>query len=143
VANPCIFVAASDLSATGSELPDAINADARLIAAMRELRGKAAAAIGLATDWREAEMQSPALPLLVLVAPPAAYADSQARPVAADAMDLRARLIFYNNAMRAWRERAACAPPPCRASPARWCTRPCKPGLSATRTRSASGIRSG
>ncbi|MBP0495150.1 2-methylaconitate cis-trans isomerase PrpF family protein [Pararoseomonas indoligenes] len=96
VANPCIFVPAADLGATGSELPDAINADEPLIAAMRELRGKAAEAIGLATDWREAETQSPALPLMVLVAAPAAYADSQARSVEEEAMDLRARLIFYN-----------------------------------------------
>lgn len=96
VANPCVFVPAEDLGASGSELPNAINGDAALIASMRELRGKAAAMIGLSTDWREAETQSPALPLVVLVAPPAAYADSQGRPVAADDMHLRARLIFYN-----------------------------------------------
>ena len=39
---------------------------------------------------------SPALPLVVLVAPPANYVDAQERAVAASEMDLRARLIFYN-----------------------------------------------
>lgn len=96
VANPCVFVRAADLGASGSELPPAIDADAVLIDTLRELRGKAAQAMGLAADWRQAETESPALPLVVLVAPPAAYADSQGRPLAADAMDLRARLVFYN-----------------------------------------------
>ncbi|MBW6399297.1 hypothetical protein KPL78_15660 [Roseomonas sp. HJA6] len=96
VANPCVFVPAADLGLGGSELPDEINANEPVIAALRELRGKAAQRMGLAADWRQAEIQSPALPLVVLVAPPAAYADSQQRPIAAGAMDLRARLIFYN-----------------------------------------------
>lgn len=96
VANPCVFVRAADLGASGSALPPAIDADAALIASLRELRGKAAQAMGLADDWRQAETSSPALPLVVLVAPPAAYADSQGRVLDASAMDLHARLVFYN-----------------------------------------------
>ena len=96
VANPAVFVAAEDLGLTGSELPDAINADAALLATLLELRGRAAAMMGLAPDWRAAESCTPALPMVMLVAPPAGYADAQGRPVAAEAMDLRARMIFYN-----------------------------------------------
>lgn len=96
VANPCVFVRAADVGATGSELPDDINASETLIATLRELRGKAAQHIGLCTDWREAESTSPALPLMVMVAPPAAYTDSNGQAVAASSVDLRARLVFYN-----------------------------------------------
>lgn len=96
VANPAVFVMAEALGLTGNELPDAINADDALIATLKELRGRAAAAMGLVPDWRAAEEISPALPMVMLVAPPADYADAQARPVAAEAMDLRARMIFYN-----------------------------------------------
>lgn len=96
VANPCVFVRAKDVDATGSELPDVINTHDRLLTTLRELRGKAAERMGLCADWREAEQVSPALPLMVLVAPPADYIDSQGRAVAAPGMDLQARLIFYN-----------------------------------------------
>lgn len=96
VANPCVFVRAADVGATGSERPDDINASDALIATLRELRGKAAQAIGLCKDWREAETVSPALPLAVMVAPPATYRGSDGVEVASGAMDLRARLVFYN-----------------------------------------------
>ncbi|MFC4278513.1 3-isopropylmalate dehydratase small subunit [Achromobacter aloeverae] len=96
VANPCVFLRAADLGLDGSELPDAINANDALLDTLRELRGKAAQRIGLCADWHKAESDSPALPLVVIVAPPAGYADSEGRDVPRDAMDLRARLIFYN-----------------------------------------------
>lgn len=98
VANPCVFVRASDVGCPGPALPLPVDVDANagLLATLQELRGKAAQSIGLAADWREAETQSPALPLVVMVAPPQAYADSQGRAVAQGAMDLQARFIFYN-----------------------------------------------
>ena len=98
VANPCVFVRATDIGCTGPALPlpGAIDNDTALIETLKELRGKAAALIGLASDWRAAEVESPALPLVVMVAPPHDYADSQARLVAASDMDLQARFIFYN-----------------------------------------------
>lgn len=96
VANPAVFVAAEALGLCGSEMPDAINADAALLATLQELRGRAAAAMGLVEDWGLAETVTPALPMVMLVAPPADYLDAQSRPVSAEAMDLRARMIFYN-----------------------------------------------
>ena len=95
VGNPCVFVAAQALGLSGSELPDQIDANAPLLATLKELRARAAALLGLCGDWREADTASPALPLVVLVAPPAGYADAQGRTVPAEAMDLRARLVFY------------------------------------------------
>ncbi|MCX4163285.1 MULTISPECIES: 2-methylaconitate cis-trans isomerase PrpF family protein [Paraburkholderia] len=96
VANPCVFLRASDVGASGSELPDQIDSMRALLDTLREARGKAAQRIGLCEHWTQAERDSPALPLVVLIAPPATYADAKGETVDAATMDLRARLIFYN-----------------------------------------------
>ena len=95
VGNPCVFIAAQALGLSGSELPGCIDANAPLLASLKELRARAAELLGLCGDWRQADTASPALPLVVLVAPPADYVDAQGRAVAGDAVDLRARLVFY------------------------------------------------
>lgn len=96
VANPCVFVAAAGLGLTGHELPDQIDANLALLETLKELRGHAAAMLGLCAHWTLAEAESPALPLVVLVAPPADYLDTNGCTVDSAAMDLQARLIFYN-----------------------------------------------
>ncbi len=96
VANPCLFIAAAELGLAGHELPHQIDANAALLEALKELRGHAAAILGLCAHWTLAEAESPALPLVVLVAPPADYLDANGCPVNSAAMDLQARLIFYN-----------------------------------------------
>ncbi|WP_375462124.1 2-methylaconitate cis-trans isomerase PrpF family protein [uncultured Enterovirga sp.] len=93
VANPCVFVRAADLGVTGSELPATINADEKLLSRVREIRAKGAALMGFCADWREAP---PGLPLVVLVAPSEGYESMRGETVRADAMDLRARLIFFD-----------------------------------------------
>lgn len=94
VANPCVFVRARDLGLTGSELPPAIDANAALMARVLEINGKAAVRMGLLDDWRNA---TGGLPLVVMVAPPATYPTLPGTDLAADAMDLRARLIFFGS----------------------------------------------
>lgn len=96
VANPCLFIAAAELGLAGHELPHQIDANAALLETLKELRGHAAAILGLCAHWTLAEAESPALPLVVLVAPPADYLDANGCPVNSAAMDLQARLIFYN-----------------------------------------------
>lgn len=96
VANPCVFVRASDIGLAGDELPDRINTDQPLITFLREIRGKAAQLSGLCSDWRTVDEESALLPMLVFVAPPAGYVAMNKTPVKADAMDLRSRLIFMN-----------------------------------------------
>jgi len=96
VANPCVFVRAQDVGITGNETPDQINESRPLMELLKEVRGKAAQKIGLCTHWSLAEEASPALPLVVLVAPPADYTTTDGASVGGPEMDLRARLIFYN-----------------------------------------------
>lgn len=98
VANPCVFVRGRDVGCTAPvlPLPDTIDKDERLISLLREIRGKAASMMKLVSDWRAAETESPALPLVVLVAPSHDYLDTQGRQVGRCQADLQARLIFYN-----------------------------------------------
>lgn len=95
VANPCVFVHAGAFGLDGSELPEFFARSPALLDRIRELRGKAAERIGLATDWRDVDRQSPSLPLFVAVAPPAPYATMRGDLVEAASADLRARLVWY------------------------------------------------
>jgi len=86
-ANPCVFIAAADLGLTGSELPVAISNDRALIEIIGEIQSKAGQMIGLWPDWQARHL--PALPLAVIVAPPADYLDVNGRTQHADGMDVR------------------------------------------------------
>ncbi len=94
VGNPSVWVPAADLAMEGSELADRIDADQRLLSDVLEIRGKVGALIGLCDDWRSIDLQSPGLPILGFVAPPADYRASDGRIIRADEINLRARLLF-------------------------------------------------
>ncbi len=91
-ANPCVFIAASSLGLTGSELPDAISADRALVETLGEIQARVGQQIGLYEDWRQVHL--PGLPLAVIVAPPADFGDANGETQKATEMDLRARLVF-------------------------------------------------
>ena len=95
VANPCVFVHAQAFGLEGGELPEFFARSPALLERIRELRGKAAERIGLATDWRDVDRQSPSLPLFVAVSPAAPYATMRGEAVDPASTDLRARLIWY------------------------------------------------
>ena len=94
--NACAWVPAGELGRTGSELAEEIDQDAGLIGTVREIRGKAAVRMGLATDWSRVDEQSPGLPMVGLVAPPAGYRTLSGGQVEERQMDLRVRLVFMN-----------------------------------------------
>lgn len=95
VANPCVFVHAEAFGLEGSELPEFFTRSPALLDRIRELRGKAAERVGLTTDWRDVDRQSPSLPLFVAVSPPAPYANMRGAAVDPASTDLRARLVWY------------------------------------------------
>ncbi len=96
VANPCVFVHAEAFGLEGSELPEFFTRSPALLDRVRELRGKAAERIGLTTDWRDVDRQSPSLPLFIAVSPPAPYANIRGAAVDPASTDLRARLVWYS-----------------------------------------------
>jgi len=94
--NACVWVPATELGRTGSELAEQINEDTGLVGIVREIRGKAAVHMGLATDWSRVDEQSPGLPMIGLVAPPEGYRTLSGGQVEDKQMDLRVRLLFMN-----------------------------------------------
>jgi hypothetical protein len=95
VANPVIWVAASDFGLTGSERTE-INDDKAFIELVREVRGKACVLMGRCSDWRRGDVDVPAIPLIGLVAVPGPYTTLNGQDVEPAEMDLRVRLMFMN-----------------------------------------------
>ncbi|MEP6873610.1 MAG: 2-methylaconitate cis-trans isomerase PrpF [Burkholderiales bacterium] len=91
--NPTVFVAASALGLTGTEHQARVNTDRDLLARCEALRAQAAVRMGLADTVAQASAERPATPKLCFVAPPAAYRASSGKAVAADHVDLLARIL--------------------------------------------------
>ncbi|TMV08340.1 2-methylaconitate cis-trans isomerase PrpF family protein [Arenibacterium halophilum] len=68
-ANPCVFVAASDLGLTGAEHPDTLAKTSRFLETMEALRCAGSVRMGLTADMRSAAAM-PSLPKVAIVAPP-------------------------------------------------------------------------
>lgn len=96
VGNPCVWIPASDVGLEGSELADRINKDDHLLQTVREIRGKTAERIGLCTDWRHVDDDSPGLPMVGLVGAPDGYRTLNGTTVDGDDLDLCVRLLFMN-----------------------------------------------
>lgn len=69
VTNPVVVVRAEDVGRRGAELPAELNADAGLLALIEAIRGAGAELCGLAAA-ADAATTSPAVPRVILVAPP-------------------------------------------------------------------------
>ena len=91
--NPTVFVAASALGLSGTELQPQVNADKALLGRCEAVRAQAAVRMGLAATAAQASAERPATPKLCVVAPPAAYLASGGRKVGADDVDLLARML--------------------------------------------------
>src|SRR3989454_5881698 len=92
--NPLVFVRARDLRLTGSETPQAIDADHDLAARLEKLRVEAAARMGMS--------ESPAVPKIAFVAPPIDTIALDGARYPADAADVVGRAISMGNCHRAF-----------------------------------------
>jgi hypothetical protein len=97
-ANACVFLAARDLGLTGTEHPDAIEADAALMARLDALRRIAAVRMGLCATPDAAPL---AIPKVAVVAPPAAYRALDGGHHDATGHDIAVRMISMERAHRA------------------------------------------
>ena len=97
-ANACVFLDARDLGLTGTESPDAIEADPARMALFDALRRKAGVMMGLAAT---PEAVGLALPKIAVVAPPAAYHALDGAAFTADTHDIAVRMISMERAHRA------------------------------------------
>ncbi|TRW79863.1 PrpF protein [Mycolicibacterium sp. 018/SC-01/001] len=90
--NPSVWVPAADAGLSGSELTE-LN-DPKILARVREIRGRAAQLLGFCDDWHDADSTTAVLPLIGFVAPPASYTTLNGAHVDEAEMDLRLRVIF-------------------------------------------------
>ncbi|MFB6081145.1 MAG: 2-methylaconitate cis-trans isomerase PrpF family protein [Haloferacaceae archaeon] len=93
VTNPNVFVRAADLGLAGTELPDAIEGDADLMAEIERIRGAAAVRLGYVDDPADAATESPEVPFLQLVSPPRSYDCSTEGRVDANEIDVTGRIM--------------------------------------------------
>jgi hypothetical protein len=95
IGNAHVFIRARDVGLTGTESPAEIDANKDLLARLERIRAAGAVRMGMASSIDAARTETPATPILGMVAPPAAYVghlDGEA--VAAEDVDLVARLLF-------------------------------------------------
>ena len=91
--NLTVFCDARELGLTGAELPAEFDANKELQATIEELRSIGAELSGLVSDRSEATQKSPGMPKIGYVAAPASYAGLGGKKVAADEIDILARLM--------------------------------------------------
>jgi 2-methylaconitate isomerase len=97
-ANACVFLDARDLGLTGTESPDAIEANPARMVLLDALRRKAGVMMGLAATPDAVGL---ALPKIAVVAPPAAYHALDGAGLTADSHDITVRMISMERAHRA------------------------------------------
>jgi hypothetical protein len=89
--NPAVFVRAKDVGLTGTELPDEIDSDARMV--LERIRAKAAEMMGLVKEAKEASKKSPFLPFVIIVGDKQDYRTVGGMIVKSNEYSLLARLF--------------------------------------------------
>jgi 2-methylaconitate isomerase len=98
-ANPCVFLPASAVGASATELPAEVEANADLLARLEAVRRSAAVAMGIAGDLAQAANLS--VPFVGFVAPPVGMRVLSGRRLAACDMDIAVRMLSNGQAHRA------------------------------------------
>jgi 2-methylaconitate isomerase len=91
--NPTVFIRASALGLTGTELQRDVNPRRDLLDRAEAIRAHATVKMGLAVSADEATRLRPATPKLAFVAPSASYTASDGKVIAADSIELLARIF--------------------------------------------------
>jgi 2-methylaconitate cis-trans-isomerase PrpF len=99
-ANPCVFVAASDLGKTGVELPDMLERDALFLENMEAIRQAASVAMGLTADLAAAK-KLVSIPKVAMVSAPQPSLTLSGRMLEAAQVDIAVRMISVGQPHRA------------------------------------------
>jgi 2-methylaconitate cis-trans-isomerase PrpF len=97
-ANPAVFVAAADLGLDGTETPDRIESEPRIMQRLDAIRRAAGVAMGLATN---ADKVGLANPKVAMIAPPVTYKSLDGGTVEANDYDISIRMISMERAHKA------------------------------------------
>ena len=93
VSNPIVLVRAENIGMTGTELPEQVNANQKVMDLLEKIRGMACVRMNFAKDLQDATEHSPAVPKVGFVCAPASYADIEGSEVHAEDMDVCVRVI--------------------------------------------------
>ncbi|MDT0683348.1 PrpF domain-containing protein [Roseicyclus sp. F158] len=99
-ANPCVFLEPAAVGKTGTEHPEALEADEDFMTAMEGIRRAASVAMGIAAT-PEAAGGIPSIPKVAMVFAPTDYTLLSGRTMPADAFDIGVRMISIGNPHRA------------------------------------------
>lgn len=95
IGNAHVFVRAKDLGLQGTETPDVIDADRELRDRLERIRGAGAFRMGMITSPDRSQSESPATPIIGVVAPPTGYRSYLTQEqISAEDVDLVARLMY-------------------------------------------------
>lgn len=99
-ANPCVFVAADALGASGIEMPDQLDANPELLRNLEAVRRAASVRMGIAPDLAAASRIG-SIPKIAMVSAPRDATTLAKQSLAADAMDIAVRMISVGQPHRA------------------------------------------
>ncbi|MEM7404739.1 MAG: PrpF domain-containing protein [Pseudomonadota bacterium] len=101
--NAHVFVRAADLGLAGTETVEAIDGNPELRACLERIRALGGARMGMIRNPAASASESPATPLIAMVAPPADYRIGNGpEQVRADQCDFVARLMFMQQMHKAY-----------------------------------------
>ncbi|WP_017437655.1 2-methylaconitate cis-trans isomerase PrpF family protein [Saccharococcus caldoxylosilyticus] len=100
--NPVVFVRANDLGVKGTELPNDINNDEKILNTLEQIRVEAGILSGFINDREKVTPSSHALPKIAIVAPPQNYLDINNKLIHAHDFDITSRYISMGFLHRAF-----------------------------------------
>jgi 2-methylaconitate cis-trans-isomerase PrpF len=107
--NPTVFLRASDLGLTGTELPATIEAATAATELLEEVRSIVAERLGLVPDRKDATRVTPGLPKVGFVAAPTDHSSSDGTTIPAIDADIVGRLMSMQTAHRSYMTTGAIA----------------------------------
>lgn len=93
VTNPCVYVRAADMGLEGAELPHELESMPEVIDRFEAIRGAVCAKIGMVGDPADAVDETPTVPFIAMVSPPASYRTTTGGSVEARSIDITARIL--------------------------------------------------
>lgn len=101
-ANPVVFVRAHELGLKGTELPIQVEQMPEILAALEEIRSRAAQTIGLVKQWQDATKEVPAIPKIGFVSPAQDFVNPEGEMISKETIDFTARLASVQKMHRAY-----------------------------------------
>lgn len=92
-ATPFVFVKASDVGGTGTELPDELRGNEALMGRLEQVRAWAAVVLDLVSSPEQARAQSPNIPRVIMIAPPAPYRSVSVEDIGVSDVDICVRQL--------------------------------------------------